>query len=156
MRVLWRLVVIVFAFLLASMAAGIVITLAVLFPTWSDFAIGAYDEGVRRVMLTFGLVFVSGFALLPAVLIIALAEAFAFRSVLYYALGGAVIGFIVFASLGTDLSLLSVNGFARRETEIMIGAGIIAGLVYWLVAGRRAGLFAEPARRVARPAERDA
>ncbi len=27
----------------------------------------------------------------------------------------------------------------RREVEIMAGAGIIAGLVYWLIAGRNAG-----------------
>jgi hypothetical protein len=39
---------------------------------------------------------------------------------------------------------LSVDGFARRELEIMAAAGIVAGLVYWGIAGRRAGAWRAP------------
>jgi len=31
----------------------------------------------------------------------------------------------------------------RRHLEIMTGAGIVAGLVYWLIAGRNAGAWRE-------------
>jgi hypothetical protein len=36
-----------------------------------------------------------------------------------------------------------VNGFARRELEIMAAAGIVAGFVYWAIAGRNAGRWRE-------------
>jgi len=39
---------------------------------------------------------------------------------------------------------LTAGGFARRELEIMVAAGIVAGLVYWAVAGRKAGVWREP------------
>lgn len=140
MQIVVRLLVIAFGFLLAGMAAGAVVTLAILYPAWSDFATGAFEEGTARIVMTVGLVFVSGYALLPALVLIAIAEAFAIRTVLYYAMAGALVGAILFLSFGgIDPAMLTIDSFARRETEIMVGAGIVAGLVYWLVAGRRAG-----------------
>jgi hypothetical protein len=32
----------------------------------------------------------------------------------------------------------------RRHLEIMTGAGIVAGVVYWMIAGRVAGAWREP------------
>jgi hypothetical protein len=32
----------------------------------------------------------------------------------------------------------------RRHLEIMTGAGIVAGIVYWLIAGRNAGAWRNP------------
>lgn len=140
MRVIGRLFAIVLGFFAASFAAGTMVTLAILFPAWSDFVIGAYEDGLFGVAFTFGMVFVSGFALLPALILILIAEIVPIRSVVYYALGGAIIALVILVSLGGfDVSALRVNGFARRESEIMIGAGIVAGLVYWLIAGRGAG-----------------
>jgi hypothetical protein len=31
----------------------------------------------------------------------------------------------------------------RRHLEIMMGAGVVAGAVYWLIAGRKAGMWRE-------------
>ena len=39
---------------------------------------------------------------------------------------------------------MTMVGGVRREVEIMAGAGIIAGLVYWLIAGRNAGAWRVP------------
>jgi hypothetical protein len=36
---------------------------------------------------------------------------------------------------------MSFVGLDRRELEVMTGAGIVAGLVYWAIAGRRAGMW---------------
>jgi hypothetical protein len=33
------------------------------------------------------------------------------------------------------------DGIIRRHLEIMTGAGIVAGLVYWMIAGRNAGAW---------------
>jgi len=140
MAIVGRLVAIISGFVVAILAAGLVLTLAIVFPAWSDLVIGEYDEGVAGVMMTFGFVFVSGYALLPAIVLIAVAEIFSIRTILYYAIAGALLGLVVMISLGGfDPNLLTVNGFARRETEIVIGAGIVGALAYWLIAGRGAG-----------------
>lgn len=140
MRIIGRLFAIMIGFFAAAFAAGTVVTVAILFPAWSDFVIGAYEDGLFGVAFTFGMVFVSGFALLPALVLILIGEIVPVRSVIYYALGGAIVALVILVSLGGfDVSAMRVNGFARRESEIMIGAGIVAGLVYWLIAGRGAG-----------------
>lgn len=156
MALIWRLMVIAFAFLVASLAAGIVLTVAVLFPAWSNFVAGNPDDGMMALVLTFGVIFVSGFALLPALIAIAIAEGLNIRSALYYAFAGAVVGFVIYVSLGgVDFAALGVNGATRRESEIMIGAGIVAGLVYWLFAGRHAGQWrAQMRRSVSLPPQR--
>ena len=90
-----------------------------------------------NVVLGFGFIFLSGFALLPALVVVLITEAFYVRSVLAYAVGGA----------GRRRGLLSrtcsvrsgdmkFDGIVRRHLEIMTGAGIVAGLVYWMIAGR--------------------
>ena len=43
-------------------------------------------------MLGFGFIFLSGFALLPALIVVLITEAFYIRSVLAYAVGGAIVG----------------------------------------------------------------
>ena len=43
-------------------------------------------------MLGFGFIFLSGFALLPALVVVLITEAFYIRSVLAYAVGGAIVG----------------------------------------------------------------
>ena len=140
MRLLARLLLILFACFAASLAAAMVGTLAVLLPAWSDLPLGPFDQGTFGVVVAFGALFVSGFALLPALLVIVLAEAFAIRTVLYYALAGAAVAGLLYLSLrGFDTLALRVNGFARRELEIMAAAGIVAGFVYWAIAGRSAG-----------------
>ena len=71
---------------------------------------------------------------------LAVAEAFAIRSVLYYAAtGAAVTSLLYFSATGWSTLALAVDGFARRELEIIAAAGIVAGLVYWAIAGRHAG-----------------
>ena len=43
-----------------------------------------------------------------------------------------------------DPDTLRFDGIVRRHLEIMTGAGIVAGLVYWMIAGRNAGAWREP------------
>jgi hypothetical protein len=43
------------------------------------------------------------------------------------------------------------DGIVRRHLEIMTGAGIVAGLLYWMIAGRNAGAWREPPRPLTPP-----
>src|ERR1700674_4850507 len=131
-----------FALVLASFAAGLVVTLAVLFPAFSDLDLGMADRGAFNLVIVFGAIFVSGFALIPALLLVIISEGVGIRSFVFYAAAGAAAGFVIYWSFAaTDLGLLAVNSNPRREAEIMTRAAIIAGMVYWAIAGRRAGLW---------------
>jgi hypothetical protein len=138
MSLFLRLIVIVFAFLVASFAAGVVVVVAVMYPQWSSLDLGPIDRDAFAVMAGFGFIFASGFALLT--------EAFSIRSILFYALGGALFGLGVYLAFTPfDASQMNFTGVDRRELEVMTGAGIVAGLVYWAIAGRRAGAWRDVA-----------
>jgi hypothetical protein len=140
-----RIFAIIFGFLLASFAAGLVVVMAVMMHEWTNLALDPIDPHPFAIFIGFAFIFASSLALVPALIAIVFAEAFSVRSVLYYAVVGAVIGVTGYWSLGNfGPSLLRIDSAARREIEIMIGAGIVAGLVYWLVAGRNAGRWREP------------
>lgn len=74
-------------------------------------------------------------AFMPAVIAGLITEAFAWRSVFVHVAAGGVIG----------LYLLNESGVYVGETPpqqdlvITLAAGFVAGLVYWLIAGRNAG-----------------
>ena len=147
MALIVRLFVIAIGFLAACLVAGMIIVIAVLFPEFSDLGTGPVDQGVFQIMIAFGFIFVSGFALLPAAIIALITEAFSIRSVLAYAIGGAVVGAACYLSLVPyDTETWQFNGIVRRHMEIMTGAGIVAGLIYWMVAGRNAGAWRERRR----------
>ncbi len=82
---------------------------------------------------------VGALAVVPAVIIIVLAELFRWRSVFFYlAVGGAL-----------GLLASQLNGMlwdTPNDQRLLVAAGFVGGLAYWLVAGRLAGL-----RRASKP-----
>ena len=67
-------------------------------------------------------------------------------------LGGAIVGAACYLGLiPFDPDTVQFHGIVRRHMEIMTGAGIVAGLVYWLIAGRTAGAWREPPRPLPPP-----
>jgi hypothetical protein len=152
MALIGRLLVIFLAFLAACLAAGIIVVSALLFPDFSELGTGPVDEGALDVVLGFGFIIVSGFALVPAMLIAAITEAFHIRRVLTYAIGGGLVGLACYLGLVPfDTDTMRFEGIVRRQLEIMTGAGIVAGLVYWLIAGRNAGAWRKPPTRIGPP-----
>src|SRR5229473_2955278 len=144
MALIGRLFVILLGFLAACLVAGMIVVGAVLFPEFSDLGTGPIDPGALNIVLDFGFIFISGFALLPAMIVVAITEAFYIRGALTYAVGLACyLGLVPF-----DPEALRFDGIVRRHLEIMTGAGIVAGLVYWMIAGRNAGAWREPPRPV--------
>ena len=145
MSLIGRIFVILFAFLAACFVAGMIVVGAVLYPEISDLGGAPIDQGAINILLGFGFIFLSGFALLPALVVVLITEAFYIRSVLAYAVGGAIVGAACYLGLiPFDTETLQFDGIIRRHLEIMTGAGIVAGLVYWLIAGRTAGAWREP------------
>jgi hypothetical protein len=145
MALIGRLVVVFLAFLAACLAAGIIVVSALLFPDFSELGTGPVDEGALDVLFGFGFIIVSGFALVPAMLIVAITEAFYIRGVLTYAIGGGLVGLACYLGLVPfDTVTLRFEGIVHRHLEIMTGAGIVAGLIYWLIAGRTAGAWRKP------------
>jgi hypothetical protein len=140
-----RLFVILFGFLAACLVAGMIVVVAVLFPEFSDLGSGPVDPGALNMVLGFGFIVISGFALLPAMIVAAITEAFYVRGGLTYAVGGGLVGLACYLGLVPfDPETLRFDGIVRRHLEIMTGAGIVAGLVYWMIAGRNAGAWREP------------
>jgi hypothetical protein len=145
MALIGRLFVIFFAFLAACVVAGMIVVGAVLFPELSDVGVGPMDRDALNIVLGFGFIFVSGFALLPAMIVAAITEAFYIRGALSYAIGGGLVGLACYLGLVPfDTETLRFEGIVRRHLEIMTGAGILAGLVYWMIAGRNAGAWRLP------------
>src|SRR3954454_20468823 len=152
MALIGRLFVILFGFLAACLAAGMIVIGAVLYPEFSDLATGPIDQSAINIVLGFGFIFPSGFALLPALIVVLITEAFYVRSVLAYAVGGAIVGAACYLGLiPFDPATMHFEGIVRRHLEIMTGAGIVAGFVYWLIAGRSAGAWREPPRPLRPP-----
>src|SRR5450755_4683041 len=150
MALIGRLFVILFAFLAACLVAGMIVVVAVLFPEFSDLGSGPVDPDALRIVI--GFIFISGFALLPAMIVVAITEAFYIRGALAYAVGGGLVGLACYLGLVRfDTETMRFEGIVRRHLEIMTGAGIVAGLVYWMIAGRNAGAWREPPRPLPQP-----
>src|SRR6476619_5870113 len=152
MALIGRLFVILFGFLASCFVAGMIVVGAVLYPEFSDLGTGPIDQNAINVVLSFGFIFISGFALLPALMVVLITEAFYVRGALTYAVGGALVGAACYLGLVPfDPTTLHFEGIVRRHLEILTGAGIVAGLVYWMIAGRTAGAWREPPRPLRPP-----
>ena len=141
MALIGRILIILVAFFAASLAAGIVLVFSIVFPEWGSGRFG-FDEGSFAVVATIGFVVIGSFGFLPALIIALVTEALNVRSALVYATGGAVLGALSYLGIARfDPDTMTMVDGVRREVEIMAGAGIVAGLVYWLIAGRNAGAW---------------
>jgi hypothetical protein len=141
MALFLRTIVIAIAFLISCMAAAFVVAYGFVGPELSEF------KGSPEFFLV--LLFFGGaagavtpfYVFAPSFVAILIAEIFSLRSVLYYALAGGLIGALAYFM--TDISArISGKGTVvpiTQELQWLTAAGIIAGFVYWLIAGRNAG-----------------
>jgi hypothetical protein len=142
MAVIGRLFAIFFGFLAACFVAGAVVLWALFFPEVSDVSSFNVDQGAINLVLGFGFLLISGFALLPALLLVLITEAFSIRHILAYAVAGGVAGLSCYlAFIPFDTVNMAFNGIVRRHLEVMVGAGILGGVIYWMIAGRNAGVW---------------
>jgi hypothetical protein len=141
MAVLVRIAMIILAYILACIAASLILTVGTLTPEWDDLtALGLQSVAVWAVVMV-GAAVIGGIAMMPALLVIALTEGFAWRSSLIYAALGGVLALTL--SYGLDFAGYSGDreNPLMREREVLAAAGIAGGFVYWLFAGRKAGFW---------------
>jgi hypothetical protein len=139
MTVVGRIVVLFLAYILACVAASAVFTIGMLTPHWDDLASSGLPPAAIWAIVAIGTPIIGVVAALPAALIVAIAEGFAWRSAIFYAaLGGAL---ALALSYGFDLpgDISRPETYFVHERQVLAAAGIAGGLVYWLFAGRNAG-----------------
>ena len=140
MQLIVRFFVTLFAFWVASLVAAAVMVLGAApeLPRADDFPL-------LTVFIVTVSAFVAAFSFVPAVIAILVTETFGLRSVLFHALAGGLIGLFCGYSLGFigPLPRFDFDLPLGTNFELLAAAGIAAGLVYWLIAGRSAGLWRE-------------
>ena len=155
MALVGRIFVVLAGFVVACVAAAMVMTFGLMvlaardlnsdvrFDTFLGLAIGNVGDRHEALAWMIGLadMVVAFYALLPAMLVIAIAEGFRLRSVLLYMIAGGLAGLYCYLTLGFGLPSAEAGRMAGRGAEIVIAAGIAAGFVYWALAGRNAGTW---------------
>jgi hypothetical protein len=150
MSLIGRIFVIIFAVIVASLAAGMAIATGLLGPAW-DSVTGDPAERVIFWFASFVGATVTGAAgLLPLFILIVLGEAFKVRSLLANTVAGVVMLLLAYYSSGLAPSRYeeSIDSAPpaiafTREMQIAAAAGVVFGLVYWAIAGRKAGRWRE-------------
>ena len=147
MSVLARIVMAFLGYMLACIAAALVLTLGSLAPNWNEVTapLGPQAGDAESIALwsVTGLaaiiIFSVGF--LPSLLVIALAEGLGLRSAVVYGIVGALLALAMAYGLDFAGYIASSEGDLAGNREVFAAAGIAGGLVYWLIAGRRAGMW---------------
>jgi hypothetical protein len=145
MALLGRFVVIAFALFMATIAGGIAAAIALLGVELHTIGPDPVGHAIfwATAAVASGVTVAAGF--LPIVILIALAEAFSIRSLLIHAVAGAAI--LLFAYYGVGFTRSYEESIDRppppisREAEIAAAVGVVFGFTYWLIAGRRAGVW---------------
>ena len=153
MSLLGRIIVICFALMLASLAAGIAIALGILGPDWHGFSGDFAERTGFWLLVFFGAGFTWAIGLLPLAILITIAEGLKVRSLLAYAAVGAVLLAFGYYSMGLshryEESIDHPPPAIPREIEIAAAAGVVFGAIYWVIAGRNAGRWRERRQTVA-------
>ena len=147
MTAFFRLVMMLVGYIGACVAASAVITLGTLAPNWNDLEELSRSLGQTGDVPTIALwsmigigaaiIFAVGF--FPTLLAIVLAEGFRLRSIVVYGVIGCAL--TLAAVYGLDFAGWAPSAGMMHEREVFAAAGIAGGLVYWLFAGRRAGVW---------------
>lgn len=136
LAIVWRLLVCTFAYGAAAISAGVMIGWVVgssWFAGAADGpAIAEVERGVTILAGFFAAILVVTLAFVPAAIVIALTEVFKLRALTLYLVAGPVAALAAY--LGTAGPVPTT-----REATILAAGGVIGGLVYWAIAGRKAG-----------------
>ena len=143
MSLLGRIIVIIFAVIVASMAAGVALAIGIVAPDWATMDSDPVERVSFFVVSFFATSFVGAVAMAPAFVLIVLGEALRIRSFIYYGVAGALVALASY--FGSDVSMLLENTTdvppVGHALQLAAAAGIIGGVAYWLIAGRKAGAW---------------
>ena len=150
MSLIVRVFVILFAFLIASMAAGMTAAFGLLGMDWPVVHGDPVARGWFWGVAVIGSGSAGAVSFLPLLLLIAVAEVFRLRSVLFYGLAGPAIMLLAYfgSGLGNPYAeSIDYAGPLTRDVELVIAVGVAFGLVYWAIAGRKAGAWRDRSGR---------
>jgi len=133
MAILRRALLILAAYLAASLAAGAVLMIVLLRPGLDDFLGTNPNSGAIWGPIVIATISIAILALLPSFLGIVIAEVLRLRSIAFYAVAG--FGSAVFCYVG--LGFFKHAGDLANEVLGFVLAGVTAGVVYWAIAGRK-------------------
>lgn len=141
MAIIARLFMVMFAYILACIAASIILTVGTLAPQWDQMTSQGLPAALLWSVVGVGTALIAIVALLPSFLVIALAEGFAWRSIVFYGVLGGVLALAL--TYGIDFTRYAARSgsLLAHEREVLAASGIAGGLVYWAFAGRKAGLW---------------
>lgn len=141
-----RFFVILFALIFSLIAAGIALAIGVMAPELFANSSDPIEKFVFFTAAFFATSFAGASAFVPAVILVAIAETFDLRSIFYYAIGGGLIAAIAWYSSDISLELENTTDISPvgYGLQLVAAAGIIGGFVYWLLAGRKAGVWKNP------------
>lgn len=155
LAIIFRLAVVLLGYIGASLASSAFINILAL------GALGAEPGDPIATaslvfMIPFMALFVAYFAFFPSLLVIFFTEYLGKRDWLTHAIGGGVVALAVVGfAFGTD-KVWRVGVRARLEpfwlplddpstALLLVGAGLVGGIAYWLIAGRSAGSWRQDA-----------
>ena len=147
MTVLFRIVMMFVGYVWGCIAASLVLALGTLTPQWNDLFVSLGMQSPQAqsaamwTLVGFGafVIFIVGF--LPVLLVIVITEGFALRSVVVYGVIGGALALAMAYGLNFAGYVAPADVDIARQREVFAAAGIAGGLVYWLFAGRRAGVW---------------
>jgi hypothetical protein len=132
-----RLINIVFGYMLAATSSGLVVgSLVHVFPNGSQTTVDVLEFFS---LVSLATVMITMMAAPPAIITIMIGEWWHIRRKRYYAIAGTLIG-LALGSLFYMVGWFPVVGF---------GYGAVAGLIYWYIAGQRAGVLETRRARIA-------
>lgn len=133
-----RMIVVPIAFLLAALAAILVLVTLGYERIIQAMARGDFPDRFEAVfdLVGNGVAIFAGLTVLPALALVVVGEVARIRSFLYYVLGGglALVAIPLLAQLGWQPGPDGLTAL----WQVFATAGFAGGLVYWLLAGRRA------------------
>jgi hypothetical protein len=150
MTALFRIIMMLVGYIWACIAASAVLTFGTLAPNWDDLdalgqSLGNTSGDVPTVALWtvigIGAVIIFAIGFFPTLLAIVLTEGFKLRSIIVHALIGCALALAAVYGLDFGGYVTAPNADMMHEREVFAAAGIAGGLVYWLFAGRRAGIW---------------
>jgi H+/Cl- antiporter ClcA len=150
MSLLGRIIVIVFALVVACMAAGVALAIGIIAPDWAAMDYDPVERVQFFAVSFFATSFIGAVAMAPAFLLIVLAEAVRIRSFIYYGVAGALVGLASYFGSNVSLRLENTTDMppVDHALQLVAAAGIVGGVVYWLIAGRRAGAWRDRSRTI--------
>jgi hypothetical protein len=139
MSVVARLLVMFLAYALACVAAAAVFTFGTLALDSDNLSSAGLLPAAGLVIVVVVAAIIGVIAALPAALVMVIAEAFRWRSALFYAALGGALALILSVGLDVPKKIDQSDAFFLRELQLLAASGIAGGFVYWLFAGRSAG-----------------